>query len=369
MGASFSLKKQENFNCSSRFSIQNYCELYAKQLIYHYPIYCLRIIYYQPASNKYQEVLQYAENQLAISPQDLAYLRSESWLKHFPHVFEVHELNLVKLPQYFSYICIISYNNHQMEYIQVITDEPLSLKLQNKLQESAIILSEYTKLNLENLHQGDKIQLLEQILHKAGHQLRNSLALIGLYAHNLYLRSPDNGFQKEAKVIHDSVQDLNSNLTEILSCTQGVKLSIVSQDLKKIVAESIEYLQPLIDQKHLKINLPDTSTIISLDILQIKQVFDNLIINAIHFSPDFGTITFSWQIFQEEVLIKISDQGTGILPEDISKIFNPFYSRRSGGTGLGLTIAKKIVLDHHGNIWAQNLPQGGAIFSIILPRK
>lgn len=53
----------------------------------------------------------------------------------------------------------------------------------------------------------------------------------------------------------------------------------------------------------------------------------------------------------------------------MQKIFNPFYSRRDGGTGLGLTIAKKIVLDHSGNLWAENAPQGGAVFSIILPRK
>ena len=105
-----------------------------------------------------------------------------------------------------------------------------------------------------------------------------------------------------------------------------------------------------------------------LDKLQIQQVFDNLISNAIHFSPNFGKITIERQTFQEEVLIKISDQGPGIPFEDIQKVFNPFYSHRVGGTGLGLTIAKKIILDHRGNICAQNLPDGGAAFSIILPR-
>ena len=72
-------------------------------------------------------------------------------------------------------------------------------------------------------------------------------------------------------------------------------------------------------------------------------------------------------IFQEEVLIKISDQGKGLSSEDIQKIFTPFYTRRPGGIGLGLTIAKKIILDHHGNLWAQSLSESGAQFCIILP--
>ena len=74
-------------------------------------------------------------------------------------------------------------------------------------------------------------------------------------------------------------------------------------------------------------------------------------------------------MFKEEVFIQVSDEGKGIPPEDLRNIFNPFYSRRSGGTGLGLTIAKKIVLDHQGNLWAKNNPEGGAEFCLILPKK
>ncbi|MHC5821800.1 MAG: ATP-binding protein, partial [Nostoc sp.] len=87
------------------------------------------------------------------------------------------------------------------------------------------------------------------------------------------------------------------------------------------------------------------------------------------FSPNCGIITFSWQAFHQEILIKISDQGQGISPLDMQKIFNPFYSLRPGGTGLGLTIAKKIILDHCGNLWADNLPGKGAQFCLILPTK
>ena len=369
MIVNFSLQKQETRNLSSASSLKSYCELYAKQLTYHYPSDCIRIVYHESGLQKHQEVVKYFQNKPAFSPQELAYLKSESWLDNFPHLFEVHELKLTEMSDYYCYICVFGYRNHQPEYIQIITNESLSINLQERLKESAIILSQYIELYSENLHQKSEIQLLEHILHKASHQLRSSLALIGLYAHNLYLQLTDIYSQKQAIVIHENVQKLDSNLTEILSCGQGVKLNIVPQDLKEIVAESIRSLQPIINQKQLKINVPEISTTLLLDKFQIQQVFDNLISNAIHFSPNLGEININWHTFQEEVLIKISDGGPGIPPKEIQKVFNPFYSHRVGGTGLGLTIAKKIVLDHQGSIWAQNLPEGGAAFSIILPRK
>jgi signal transduction histidine kinase len=94
-----------------------------------------------------------------------------------------------------------------------------------------------------------------------------------------------------------------------------------------------------------------------------------LLSNAVYFSPISGTISCHWQIFEQEILINISDEGSGLSPDDLQKIFSPFYSRRSGGTGLGLTIAKKIVLEHQGKLWAQNSRAGGARFSLILPQQ
>ena len=308
MVVNFSLQKQESYNLPNVSSLKSYCELYAKQLTYHYPSDCIRIVYHEAGFQKHQEVVQYFQNKPVFSPQELAYLKSESWLENYPHVFEVHEFKRGEISEeYYCYICVIGYRNNQPEYIQIITYEPLSIKLQARLKESAIILSQYIELHSENLHQKSEIKLLEHILHKASHQLRNSLALISLYAHNLYLQLTDTCSQKQAIVIHENVQKLDSNLTEILSCGQGVKLNIVPQDLKEIVAESIENLQPIIHQKQININITEISTILSLDKLQIQQVFDNLISNAIHFSPNYGEINISWHTFQEEVLIKISD--------------------------------------------------------------
>lgn len=368
MSVGFSLRKLEDgSNYLSSSELQSFCQLQSQQLTSQYPILCARIVYHDFLLKEHQEVINYGQKQTPFAHKFLAYLNSEKWLTDFPAVFNLQEFPLTDFSS-FSYICPIGYKNQKPEYIHIITPEPLSPSLEMYVQQSAKMLSKYIDMYFDCGRQKAEIQLLEDVLHRIGHQLRNSLGLIGLYAHNLCSGLQDSPLQEQAKIIDESIQDLDTNLNELIDCGQGKKLRITPQDLRSLVVESINNLQPLINQKQLKIFIPDTSTTLKLDRLQMKQVFDNILSNAVHFSPTSGTITCSWQIFQEEVIIKISDQGPGLSKEDIQKIFTPFYSRRRGGTGLGLTIAKKIILDHQGSIWAQVLSKRGAQFSIILPR-
>lgn len=361
----------QHLNAGSKSSrsldLQSFCQLQVEQLTAQYPIIWARIVYHDPLMKTHQEVSNYAQSQAAFSQKTLAYLSSEEWLLDFPPAFTLNEFKLDYLTSN-CYICPLGYRNQKPEYILVLTHEPLSSNLQQYVKQSTVLLSKYLNIYLDCGCQQAEIQLLEQIVQRAGHQLRNPLALIGLYAENLCLGLPAGPWQEQATIIRETIQDLDTNLTELIYCGQGTKLKVILQDLRTLVVESIQGLQPWIEQKELQICYPDTSTTLSIDRLQMKQVFDNLLSNAVHFSPHSGTITCSWQIFQNEVLIRISDQGPGLSPEDLQQIFIPFYSRRPGGTGLGLTIAKKIVLDHQGSLWAQSSVKGGATFSLTLPR-
>ncbi|MGB3637133.1 MAG: HAMP domain-containing sensor histidine kinase [Rivularia sp. (in: cyanobacteria)] len=348
--------------------LHSYYQIQSEQLTNHNPILCTRIVYYDCVLREAKEVVSYTQSQSTLTWEFLDYLRSEEWLTEYPMVGEIHQFALNNF-QLVSCICPLSYKNKKPEYIQIISCDYLERELQAYIKNVAILVSKYEAIYLGYLRQKSEINLLEQVLHKIGHQLRNSLSLIGLYSHNLYLGLQDKSCKEQARTIHDKIQDLDKNLTEIINCSQSEKLKVSQQDLRNIVIESIKDLQPLIVKKQLQISIPDTSTKLEVDRLQIKQVFDNLLSNAAHFSPNSGTISCDWQVFKEEVFIQVSDQGRGISPEDLPNIFNPFYSHRSGGTGLGLTIAKKIVLDHQGSLWAKNLLGSGAQFSLILPRK
>lgn len=346
---------------------KDFCLLNSLQLIDRQPIFCSRIVYHDAAMKERQETMAYAGGRQPFSQRSIDYLRSEKWLVDYPPVLSITEVSIDGLSP-FSYICPIGYRNQQPEYIHVLTSEPLSESLQQQLQKSATIVSKYLNLAIDYNSRAKEIQILEQILQKVSHQIRNSLSLVSLYAQNLCFGLKDSPWQEQAKVICQTVERIDLNLHELIDCSQGDCLKLTPEDLRSLVLARIGFLQPAIEQKQLKIRISDPTAILMIDRSQIEQAFDNILSNAIHFSPMFGSIDCTWQIFQGEVLIKITDEGSGIDPADLPNIFNPFYSRREGGTGLGLTIAKKIILDHHGSLWAQSLSSGGARFSAILPR-
>ena len=112
---------------------------------------------------------------------------------------------------------------------------------------------------------------------------------------------------------------------------------------------------------------------IEIDTDKMTQVIDNILNNAIKYSPDGGKITVSMKTTDDQMILSIKDQGLGIPKQDLPKIFDRFYrvdrarSRAQGGTGLGLAIAKEIIKQHNGFIWAKSEYGKGSIFTIVLP--
>ncbi len=124
-------------------------------------------------------------------------------------------------------------------------------------------------------------------------------------------------------------------------------------------------------------NLPDRELYVEIDPDKITQVLDNIISNALKYSPEGGHITFSVDVNEEEELLYVSvkDEGVGIPRKDVEKIFERFYrvdkarTRRLGGTGLGLAIAKEMVQAHGGDIWADSIEGKGTTITFTLPYK
>nr|UDE31771.1 histidine sensor kinase membrane receptor VicK [Streptococcus mutans] len=117
----------------------------------------------------------------------------------------------------------------------------------------------------------------------------------------------------------------------------------------------------------------DKSVWIEIDTDKMTQVIDNILNNAIKYSPDGGKVTVTMQTTDTQLILSISDQGLGIPKKDLPLIFDRFYrvdkarSRAQGGTGLGLAIAKEIVKQHKGFIWANSEEGEGSTFTIVLP--
>ncbi|PAD19956.1 cell wall metabolism sensor histidine kinase WalK [Terribacillus saccharophilus] len=128
---------------------------------------------------------------------------------------------------------------------------------------------------------------------------------------------------------------------------------------------------------HFERYLPKEEALATIDKDKIMQVLDNVISNAIKYSPDGGTIRFRVRKDSQKLLVSISDEGMGIAYEKLDKIFERFYrtdkarTRKLGGTGLGLAIAKDLIEAHHGVIWAESKEGRGTtvLFTIPLNRK
>jgi signal transduction histidine kinase len=257
--------------------------------------------------------------------------------------------------------------NSRTSYLLLLAKAPLTAHQMQLAAHQMQLLEHYIQIHQEHLRQQAEIQLLEHLLQRAEHQLRSPLALISLHTENLYHALPTEPHKDQIALIRETVSKLTDSLSSLISCGQKMRLQTAPHNLIDIIRDVQSDLAPWIKEKNLRMIWGDTPVHLVVDRWQIQQVFHNLLHNAISFSPPESTISCQWQVFNQEILIAIADQGCGLTETDLQQLFTPFYSRRPGGTGLGLAIAQKIILDHHGHLWAENLAQGGAQFSISLP--
>ncbi len=351
---------------SRLLDIKGVCQQHVQQFALALPIAAAWIVYHDFERGKPQSVVHDTPKP-GCSYHELPNLESEGWLFESLPPLRLREVATVENLKAFA--CLLDLYHSEPEYLLLWSDAPLSEREQQWIEQQAQFLLNYIFICRETSRQQAEIQLLEQAVRRAEHQLRNPLALISLYAENLCLGVPAGTMQEQAMLIRETVNELTSSLTDLLYCGQQARLHVAPHDLRTILAESIKGLQPWLEQKQLQFLCCETPVTLAVDRWQMKQVFDNLLSNAVYFTPQGGRVTCNWTVFRDEVLFEVSDSGPGLSEDDLTQAFTPFYSRRPGGTGLGLAIAKKIILDHQGSLWAQNLSGGGAQFSFTLPRQ
>jgi two-component system sensor histidine kinase KdpD len=132
-------------------------------------------------------------------------------------------------------------------------------------------------------------------------------------------------------------------------------------------------MQPIIKQRNITVEIPDKIPLVAIDVVLVDQVLTNLLTNALCYTPP--TADISIQVLAEEfrLLIRIVDTGPGIAETEREHIFEKFYRctpalrENISGLGLGLSICRGIIEAHHGHIWVEANPNGGAIFAFTLP--
>jgi signal transduction histidine kinase len=218
----------------------------------------------------------------------------------------------------------------------------------------------------------ERLAAVGMAVSEISHDMKSPLMAIGGFAAQVRRRmgedDPDRA--KMDLVIRETAR-LEHMVKDMLNFSKPLHLKVSPCNLSEIAAECMEVMRctecevGIALKEDLDPSLPDCV----LDRDSVKEVVINLIANAIHASPQGETVTVRTLHRGGRVVLEVTDRGHGILEEDRKRVFHPFFSKKKGGTGLGLTIAKKNVLAHGGSICFYRNPDRGVTFRVTLPLK
>jgi signal transduction histidine kinase len=222
-------------------------------------------------------------------------------------------------------------------------------------------------------------QKLRRFLGLVAHDLEGPLTMVVAYAELLRLCSSDDSFQviqETVPGIHQAARRIQRLVTDLLVVGQITGDELVLEprrvDLVRLLREVIEQQYELSRRHRLVLSAP-ASLSGDWDAARLRQVFANLIANAVRYSGEGGDVLVSVHDGEDqEVAVSIADQGVGISGDQLASLFRPFTrldrEPTTDGVGLGLYIAKAIVERHHGRIWVESTPGRGSTFWVALPR-
>jgi len=249
-------------------------------------------------------------------------------------------------------------------------------KQAKKAQNASIEHNEQLKKVIAQLETRNKEYA--KIMKVMAHDLRNPLGGIVGISNELLAEDKLNKEQQELlQLISSSGENMLEMITELLSsdlATENESLIKEDTDLPHLLQQCVELLQYKANEKQQSIHFrSEEAVILKLSREKIWRVFNNLLVNAIKFSPANTKIQVSLERKKESVVIAIRDNGIGVPPADREKIFEMFTPAKRTGTageqpfGIGLAISKKIIESHGGTIWVEDNPEGGTIFFVELP--
>ncbi len=227
-------------------------------------------------------------------------------------------------------------------------------------------ISRLRELEAQN-ERNQRLISMGEMAAKIVHEIRNPLCSIELYASILESDIQDPTQKRLAAGISKGISNLNNVLTNMSIFARPNKPAMKTLRLDVIINDCIEMVSPLLESSYTKINKSFIDSQIQGDAELLKQVFLNLIINAIQAKPDDAInnlIEINMSEDKEFVIAAIRDYGAGIRNEHLEKIFDPFFTTKEGGSGLGLSISAKIMQSHNGYIKATSEVQRGSCFSL-----
>jgi two-component system sensor histidine kinase HydH len=221
----------------------------------------------------------------------------------------------------------------------------------------------------------EKRDLLQRLLARLAHEVRNPLSSLDIHIQLLdedlagLVPEMRNKLSPRLEIIRGELHRLESVVDHFLRLAGPSELDLEPVEVAKVIGHVCNLLRPegAARQIELTTEVPPALPAIRADSVRLTQALMNLVINSMQAVERSGRINVSAKLMEAAVLIQVTDTGPGIPPEKLASIFDPYFTTKAEGTGLGLWIAQQIIMAHGGRIQARNGLSGGALFAMALP--
>jgi hypothetical protein len=221
----------------------------------------------------------------------------------------------------------------------------------------------------------ESVEITKNLAAGIAHEIKNPINTVGLIVDYLQTNlSPDvpekrYEFYKLSENLKKEIKRINKIVEGFLRLTKPTVYSFALENLNELVREGVSTLEPEMAKNGVKAGLqldPDLP-LVRADGDKLAQAISNLLLNAVEALPRGGEITAATRLVDGRAVVSISDNGIGIPPENIAKIFNPYFTTKKQGFGLGLSIAQDIVHKHEGKLTVSSERGRGTQFVVYLP--
>lgn len=237
--------------------------------------------------------------------------------------------------------------------------------------ELGIMLETYREALIARAKDAERLATIGQVAASIGHELRNPLAVMQTSVHMLGRRLPnDEHTSKHLGRVRDQVALCNAIISDLLDLARDRPADRQPTDVAAVTRDAAVSV-PRPDTIPVEVHVADDLPLIAVDPGQFRQLVVNLALNAVqaqsHPSPGSGRVDVKLAVAGDTLVLGVEDRGPGMSPAVLERLFEPLFTTRVTGTGLGLALCRRIVEKHSGTITASNRADGGAAFVVRIP--
>jgi len=222
----------------------------------------------------------------------------------------------------------------------------------------------------DRLVRSERLAIVGRLAAHVAHEIRNPLATIGGFSRAM-LRNPNDTpkVERNARIILEEVERLEKILANVMNFSRPGSPVLRDRDVNESVEALCAFHEQILAERHIRLHrsLDPKCPLLRFDPDQVRQMLLNLCQNAIESMPHGGELTIMTRALEGHVEIVVADTGQGMSESVQESIFQPFFTTKVGGTGLGLAVTQKIVHDHNGDIIVRSKPGAGSSFTVCLP--